>query len=93
MIYATNTNKEEPDIMKNRSVGTSKSVFVAGDFVGYVAAGVVIYPKGHSAVGRIGGVLKSEKRVKSFFITDLSPFCIVDGVQILSCHFTSQFFR
>ena len=55
VIYATNTNKEEPDIMKNRSVGTSKSVFVAGDFVGYVAAGVVIYPKGHSAVGRIGG--------------------------------------
>lgn len=67
MIYATNTNKEEPDIMKNRSVGTSKSVFVAGDFVGYVAAGVVIHPKGHSAVGRIGGVLKSEKRVKSLF--------------------------
>lgn len=23
VIYATNTNKEEPDIMKNRSVGTS----------------------------------------------------------------------
>ena len=45
VIYATNTNKEDPDIMKNRSVGTSKSVFVAGDFVGYVATGVVIYPK------------------------------------------------
>lgn len=41
--------------MKNRSVGASTSVFVAGDLVGYVAAEVVIYPKGHSAVGRIGG--------------------------------------
>jgi hypothetical protein len=69
VIYATNTNKEEPDIMKNRSVGTSKSVFVAGDFVGYVAAGVVIHPKGHSAVGRIGGVLKSEKKSEKSFLS------------------------
>lgn len=30
--------------MKNRSVGASTSVFVAGDLVGYVAAEVVIYP-------------------------------------------------
>jgi hypothetical protein len=74
VVYAANTNKEESDIMKNRSVGARAAVSVARVLVGYILDGIVIMLQG---ILLEEGSMEHGKKIPSIIvIRHIVLFCI-----------------